>query len=159
MIDWRQQYTDPERDEAYGLMTAVRCTAEEDMAVQGDKDEADINVMLKRFAVTGQIKTVNRQALFGDFSQVTDLQTALNVARAAQEEWLKLPSDLRWELHQDPARLEAWLSEEANRPLAEKLGLLDPPKRIEPIPVSIPTLEDRLGSTISSGDGSQDPPR
>lgn len=150
MINWRQQYADPDRDEELGLLSAVYCSDEEDMAVQGDKDEADINLMLRRFGVTGQIRTVNRQALFGDFSDVTDFQTALNRVKAAEAEWLNLPSELRKELDQDPARLTAWLADPANQTQAERLGLLDRPKPIEPIPVRVlADLEDAPGSTIS----------
>lgn len=137
-IEWRKQYVEAERDEKIGKSVAVVCLAEEDLTVQGDKDEADINVMLKRFGVTGQIRTVDRQALQGDFSDAPDLQTALNRVRAAEREFLNLPAELRAKLNNDPSQVEGWLSQDENRDEAIRLGLVDKPlPPIEPVPVRV----------------------
>lgn len=135
---------EPERDAFLGDLSAVACTAEEDMTVQGDRDEADINVMLKRFNVTGQIRTVNAKPLMGDFSEALDFQGALNRVREAEREFLNLPSELRAQLQNDPARFQGWLSNPENRAEAERLGLIEKVRPVEPIPVRVLKELDEL---------------
>ena len=48
----------------------------ENMTVQSGRDEADINVLVRRFNVTRQLPQVTSPPTFGDFTQLTDYRSA-----------------------------------------------------------------------------------
>ena len=48
------------------------------LAQQHMRDETDINVILDRFAVTGELPSSVRMPTYGDFEFVGDYQTAMN---------------------------------------------------------------------------------
>lgn len=136
-MEFRKQYADPIADEALGKDCATICLPEEDMTLQGPAEECDINVMVRRFGVTGQLPVVDRKPLFGDFSQAVDFQTALNMVRAAELEFSKLPSEVRRAIDNDPAKLERWIADPENEAMAKKLGLIETPAPVEPMLVRV----------------------
>ena len=70
--------------------------------VQSQKDEADINVLVKRFGITGEFPVLDRLPLNADFDDVFDFQSAMNVIRSAQESFDSLHADIRGRFHNDP---------------------------------------------------------
>lgn len=91
---------------------------------QSFRDECDINTILKRFNVTGQLPLGSVQPQYGDFSGITDYQSALNAVMAAQDSFLALPAKIRTRFDNDPALFVDWASDEANRDEMKALGLL-----------------------------------
>jgi len=91
---------------------------------QSFRDECDINTILKRFNVTGQLPAGSVQPQYGDFSGITDYQSALNAVMAAQDSFLQLPAKVRAKFDNDPALFVDWASNEANRDEMKALGLL-----------------------------------
>ena len=91
---------------------------------QSFRDECDINTILKRFNVTGQLPVGSVQPQYGDFSGVTDYQSALNAVMAAQDSFLQLPAKVRAKFDNDPALFVDWASDEANKDEMKALGLL-----------------------------------
>jgi len=91
---------------------------------QSFRDECDINTILKRFNVTGQLPVGSVQPQYGDFSGVTDYQSALNAVMAAQDSFLALPAKLRARFDNDPALFVEFASDEANKDEMKALGLL-----------------------------------
>ncbi|MEO5351493.1 MAG: hypothetical protein H7836_17890 [Magnetococcus sp. YQC-3] len=47
------------------------------LALQSELEATDINVILKRFGITGQLPTAVRAPQYGDFTGVSDYQSAL----------------------------------------------------------------------------------
>jgi phage internal scaffolding protein len=88
------------------------------------KSECDINNILKRFNVTGQLPVGSVQPTYGDFSGVTDYQSALNAVMAAQDSFLALPAKIRSRFQNDPALFVQFASDEANKDEMKALGLL-----------------------------------
>jgi len=88
------------------------------------RDECDINNILERFNVTGQLRVGSVQPEYGDFSGIVDYQSALNVVMAAQDSFLALPAKVRAKFDNDPALFVDWASDEANRDEMKALGLL-----------------------------------
>lgn len=134
-MKFRQQYADPKGDEELGKDSAILCLPEEDMTLQGPADECDINVMMRKFGVTGMLPVVDRKPFFGDFTGVVDFQTALNAVREAEREFAKLPSEVRKAIDNDPGRVGEWLSDPANTQKAMDMGLIERPEVVQPIPV------------------------
>ena len=59
--------------------TATICE-EETLTQQHFKDECDINAILERFNVTGQLPTNVRQPISGDFIEAMDYKTAMGLS-------------------------------------------------------------------------------
>jgi phage internal scaffolding protein len=91
---------------------------------QSFRDECDINNILRQFNVTGQLPAGSVQPQYGDFSGITDYQSALNAVMAAQDSFLQLPAKVRSKFDNDPALFVDWASDEANRDEMKALGLL-----------------------------------
>ncbi len=91
---------------------------------QSFKEECDINTILKRFNVTGQLLVGPLQPQYGDFSGVYDYQTALNAVIAAQDSFNALPAMLRNRFANDPAAFVDFCSDESNREEMIRLGLV-----------------------------------
>jgi len=91
---------------------------------QSFRDECDINNILRQFNVTGQLPAGSVQPQYGDFSGITDYQSALNAVMAAQDSFLQLPAKVRAKFDNDPALFVEFASDEANRDEMKALGLL-----------------------------------
>lgn len=107
---------------------------EETLAVQSSKDEADINVIVRRFGLTGHLPLVPVPPTYEDFSAVTDFQTAQNLILAAQASFLAMPAEVRNRFQNDAGAFVAFCDDPANLEEMRKLGLAVPAKE-EPAPV------------------------
>jgi phage internal scaffolding protein len=91
---------------------------------QSFRDECDINNILRKFNVTGQLPIGSVQPQYGDFSGVTDYQSALNAVMAAQDSFLALPAKVRSRFGNDPALFVEFASDEANKDEMRAMGLI-----------------------------------
>lgn len=137
-IKFRTQYTKP-------FKVSRACDGESPVQ-QHFKDDCDINQVLKRFRQTGVLQTVAgqkslQQPQFGDFTNVKDYQTALNALQSAQEGFNSLPVRLRQRFNYDPQELLSFISDDANREEAERLGLIKKKPVEKPV-----TPEEKAGS-------------
>jgi len=118
------------------------------MAQQQFKDECDINTILDRFSVTGQLPVSPLQPQFGDFSGVTDYQSALNAVLDAQESFDALPARLRERFANDPAAFVDFCLDEANRGEMKAVGLIEgSPEGVSQSPTEAHPAEAAQGST------------
>lgn len=88
------------------------------------KDQCDINRIVKKAMQTGlfdHIKTA--QAQYGDVSEIQDYQTALNTVIKAQGLFEALPSEVREEFANDPARFVKFCQNEKNQDKLIEMGL------------------------------------
>jgi len=90
------------------------------------KDECDINNILRQFNITGLLPENPLSPRYGDFTGISDYQTALNQVIAAEDEFMRLPADLRARFDNDPAQLIQFLENSDNKDEAIKLGLVNP---------------------------------
>ncbi|MEO5355606.1 MAG: hypothetical protein H7835_20730 [Magnetococcus sp. XQGC-1] len=65
------------------------------LALQSELEATDINVILKRFGITGQLPTAVRAPQYGDFTGVSDYQSALAAISSAESSFMDpfLPVD------------------------------------------------------------------
>lgn len=98
---------------------------------QSQKDEADINMIVKRFGLTGQLPSNVRAPTFGDFDQVNDFQTAMNVIVEAERSFMKMPAEVRSRFNHSPQLFVEFCSDEKNLPEMRKLGLAIPEKKAD----------------------------
>lgn len=97
---------------------------EQSLAQQDMKDECDINTIVRRFGLTGELPSNPIPPRYGDFTSVTDYHTAMNAVRDAMEGFMALPAELRARFANDPANLIAFLDDDGNREEATRLGLI-----------------------------------
>lgn len=96
------------------------------LAQQQFAEECDINTILRKFNVTGELPMSPVSPRYGDFTGISDYKTALDRVIAADEEFMNLPATLRARFDNDASKLIDFLDNEENRAEAEKLGLVEP---------------------------------
>lgn len=105
---------------------------------QNFKDEVDINTIVERFGLTGELPTDVRMPQSGDFTDVTDFQGAMNLIRQAEEGFMEMPANIRARFHNNPAEFLDFVHDEKNVDEAIKLGvLLKKPEIKAPDPVLV----------------------
>lgn len=107
--------------------TGLACPEEESKTQQQFKDECDINTIVKRFGLTGELPPDFRAPQSGDFTGLTDYHSMMTAVREADEAFMQMPAELRTRFSNDPAKLIDFVSNDANRAEAENLGLVPKP--------------------------------
>jgi len=106
---------------------------EEGVTQQQFAEEVDINTIVARFGLTGELPINPRPPVSGDFVGITDYHSALNAVRNADAGFLEFPAELRARFGHDPQRLLEFLDDASNRDEAVKLGLVaKPPEVLHP---------------------------
>jgi phage internal scaffolding protein len=105
--------------------TGFKCD-EPSMAQQQFKEESDINEIVRKFGVTGELPSNIRAPQYGDFTGIFDYHSAMNAVVAARDSFNAMPAEVRARFDNDPAAFVEFCSDEANRDEAKKLGLLMP---------------------------------
>lgn len=93
---------------------------------QSFAEEVDINTIVRRFGLTGQLPENVRAPTYADFEEVVDYQTALNAVLAAQSAFMELPANVRERFGNDPQKFVEFTSDDNNKDEARRLGLLMP---------------------------------
>lgn len=122
-------------------------------ADQSFAEQSDINTIVKQFGLTGQLPEGVTPPQSGDFTEVYDYHSAMNVVRQAQESFMEMPADIRAEFNNDPGRFMAFVHDPANRERAEKMGLVvkrEAPKPPEPVLVKVIPEPAPPGGTSST---------
>jgi len=123
--------------------TGLNCE-DPSLAQQHMKDECDINVIVERFGVTGQLPVAPLEPTYGDFSGVSDYHSAMNAIRASEEAFMALPAKIRAKFDHDPNALLEFLQNETNRDEAIELGLIDGEPVVQPIVSAVETPKDSV---------------
>lgn len=116
------------------------------------KEETDINTIVRRFGVTGQVPVSARVPLNVDFADSVDFREAMNAMVEARESFDVLPAKVRARFHNDPAEFVDFCSAvDADGKLLHaeelrKLGL-----REEPLPPAA-RLEDVVAAVKAGSD-------
>lgn len=87
------------------------------------KDEVDINTIVERFGVTGEMPPPINFPQVQEFEETFDFQTSMNVIRQAQESFMTLPAKARARFDNNPQKFMEFMNEEDNAAEAVKLGL------------------------------------
>lgn len=95
----------------------------ESLTVQAHAEDADINVMMRRFGVTGRLPENVRVPQYADFSEVSDFRSALHSVMEAQDNFMQLDAAVRQRFSNDPQLFLDFCSDPANLPELRKMGL------------------------------------
>lgn len=113
--------------------TGLACS-DASLAVQAERDECDINTIVRRFGLTGQLPTGVKALMYGDFTGISDYRQALEVVSEADASFYAMPADVRERFRNDPALFVDFCSDPANVDEMRKLGLALPSE--QPVPAS-----------------------
>lgn len=104
------------------------------LAQQQFKDETDINTIARKFGLTGNLPTPVRLPTFGDFTDVSDFQSALHAIQSAQASFDAMPSAVRERFRNDPQAFVAFCSDSRNADELRSLGLANNVPPVVPKP-------------------------
>lgn len=99
---------------------------------QSQKDETDINNIVRRFGLTGQLPNSVRMPQYGDFTGISDYQSALNAVKKANEAFMAYPAHIRDRFKNSPEAFVNFCLDPGNREEAIKLGLIVEKPKNEP---------------------------
>lgn len=104
------------------------------LTVQSQREEADINTIVKRFGVTGLLPQGIKVPSFETFEDVWDYRTALHALREAEASFMALPAEVRSRFENDPAQFVEFCSDGRNIEEMRKMGLAVPKPENSPPP-------------------------
>lgn len=142
MIKYRTGNDSDEANEKVGMAAATPDHGES-LTQQSFSDDADINVLVKRFGIDKHpIPFTPADArYYGDFTDVPDLRAILDRVRDAQNRFMDLPPALRARFHNRSSELWDFVNDPDNGQEAVRLGLL---RREETPPPEPPPKGDTL---------------
>lgn len=110
-------------------LTATPESVDEGLVQQHMKDEVDVNTIVRRFGITGQLPLGPNTGIYGDFTDIFDYDGAVERVRGARERFLKLPAEVREKFDNDPGKLIALAQ---SMPEVEFNALVNPPAVVAP---------------------------
>lgn len=115
---------------------------------QSHKDECDVNKIIKQFHKTGMISHARtHRGFYDDFIGATDYKSALDMIREADEMFMTIPSTIRKQFDNDPAKFLDFVQDPDNREEMQAMGLLKVPP------------EAATAESAASADAASDPPQ
>lgn len=97
----------------------------ESLTVQSQAEDADLNVLMDRFGITGRMPENIRLPEYGDFSHVTDYRSALEAVRDAHENFMEIPAKVRARFDNDPQQYMDFVANPNNIPEMRELGIFN----------------------------------
>lgn len=117
--------------DAASVDSGLECL-DDSMTQQQFKDDADINVIVRRFGITGELPVGVRMPTYGDFDLVNDYQSALEAMREAEASFMAMPANVRERFANDPQKFLDFCADSRNIEEARKLGLV-PAAEVPPV--------------------------
>lgn len=91
---------------------------------QSDTLDSDINVIMNRFVAAGELPHDGRTPTYGDFTTAGNYHTALNLVKAAQDDFMSLPAIVRKHVDNDPGKFLDLVYDPDRRGELEELGMV-----------------------------------
>jgi phage internal scaffolding protein len=117
--------------------TGLRCD-DVSLTQQQFKQEADINTIVDRFLKSGVLPSSATMPQYVDYEGVFDFQSAMNVVRQADENFMRLDAKVRARFNNSPQQFLEFFANSENVDEAIRLGLAIP---VSPSPVAQATGE------------------
>lgn len=106
-----------------GDESGLKCE-DKSLAQQHMKDECDINKLVERFVVRGEIPQLVMPPMQGDFTEAPTYQEALNLMVEARHSFMALEAKIRSRFDNDPAKFVDFCSNPENADDVRKMGLM-----------------------------------
>lgn len=105
--------------------TGLECL-DASLTQQQFKEESDINNIVDRFMKTGHLPDPVSMPQYVDYEGVFDFQSAMNVVRQADENFMRMDAKVRARFHNSPQEFLEFFADPNNRDEAVRLGLAVP---------------------------------
>jgi phage internal scaffolding protein len=113
--------------------TGLKCL-DDSLTQQQFRDESDINNIVDRFMKTGHLPDPVSMPQYVDYEGVFDFQSAMNVVRQADENFMRMDAKVRARFHNSPQEFLEFFADPANSEEAVRLGLaVAKPKESSPV--------------------------
>lgn len=137
-------------NEERSIDSGLECL-DDSRTVQSQSNDADINVIVKRFKLTGELpRPLPRIPLEADFREEGefDLGAAIRFVRDSESVFMAFPAEIRARFGNDPIMLSEFLSNPDNKDEAIRLGILAKPVVIpEPEPMRVRVIAEEPQAT------------
>lgn len=124
LTQFKSPYTNP----------PTRCwfyTEGESLTQQHFQEESEINNIIRSHDRNGVLEHIHKgNAIYADFSNVTDLSDALDQIKEAQQEFLNIPSEIREKFKNDAGLFFKFASDPSNQDEMRQLGLIKPQESV-----------------------------
>jgi phage internal scaffolding protein len=110
-----------DRSSEFGL----KCL-DDSLTQQQFREETDINTIVDRFMKTGHLPDPVSMPQYVDYEGVFDFQSAMNVVRQADENFMRMDAKVRARFHNSPQEFLEFFADPANADEAVRLGLAVP---------------------------------
>ena len=104
--------------------SGLDCSQLKSRTQQHFQEEVDINTIVRRFGLTGELPENVPMVLQGDFTNVVDFQSAMDMVVAAREAFMEQPAEVRARFDNDPQKFLDFTSNAENFDEAAKLGMI-----------------------------------
>lgn len=104
------------------LETGLECL-DDSLTQQQFRDESDINNIVDRFMKTGHLPDPVSMPQYVDYEGVFDFQSAMNVVRQADENFMRMDAKVRARFHNSPQEFLEFFANPENQDEAVRLGL------------------------------------
>lgn len=132
-----ENYTYVERENGRIRMLFNKCG--ESRVQQHQKDQCDINMIIKKFRRTGKLPLCQQQPIYGDFSNSVDYKKACEIMAVADQQFALLPAELRKRFGNSPEAFLDFCNDPENEKEMIKLGL-----KIDDTPVIDNPVEEKV---------------
>ncbi len=105
--------------------TGLRCD-DASLTQQQFREEADINTIVDRFLKSGVLPSAATMPQYVDYEGVFDFQSAMNVVRKADENFMRLDAKVRARFNNSPQTFLEFFANPENIDEAIRLGLAIP---------------------------------
>ena len=102
------------------------------LARQEFREECDINTIVARFGLSGELPSGVVAPQYGDFRSIGSYHDAMNAVARANEAFDAMPAEVRSRFQNDPGQFVDFVGNPENRLEAEKMGLVVPRPQVEP---------------------------
>lgn len=115
------------------LASALECK-DDSLAIQSQRDEADINTIVKRFGITGTLPQTLKLPEYADYEEVFDYRSALDAVKEAERQFMSIPADIRAKFDNDPGQFLEFVSDPVNIEAVREMGLASKkPESVVPV--------------------------
>jgi phage internal scaffolding protein len=117
--------------DARSTETGLKCL-DSSLTQQQFKEESDINTIVDRFMKTGYLPEPASMPQYVDYEGVFDFQSAMNVVRQADENFMRMDAKVRARFHNSPQEFLEFFANPDNSDEAVRLGLAVPHAKESP---------------------------
>jgi phage internal scaffolding protein len=143
VYEFYSPYTNPKKVEPF-------YTVGESMTQEQFAEESEINNILRSHDRNGIIEHINRgNAIYGDFSNITDFSDALEQIKQAQSEFQNIPWEIREKFQNDAGQFFKFASDPDNLQELRDMGLANPEQSVAmPTETAIPETAEPQNSEV-----------